>query len=179
MGIETELNGLAIPDTTSLTGINKIGQVPNTNQERPQKLTGPCFGCGHPGNLLRNCRKKTATNDCKKTDGSTITTPCETCGKISHEAKDCYSVGNWANCPTWWKTKRNNSTSSQTMTQRKKKKNLERKKRAGKKALGNDSPEMPVKESNNKKTNTGIDTIVFQTEIIRRTECKEQNNDPP
>ena len=61
----------------------------------------------------------------------------------------------------------------------KEEKNLERKKRAGKKALGNDSPEMPVKESNNKKTNTGIDTIVFQTEIIRRTECKEQNNDPP
>ena len=59
---EVELNGLANPDKTSLTGINNFGQVPNTNQEGPQNVTGACFGCGHSGYLPRNCRKTNRDN---------------------------------------------------------------------------------------------------------------------
>ena len=95
---EMELIGLATSDTISLTGIKNIGQAPNTNQERTRKITGPCFGCGHPGHLLCYCRKTNRDKRLQKTDNSTITTPCET--KMSHETKDCYSGDNCANRKT-------------------------------------------------------------------------------
>ena len=97
---EMELNGLRNPDTTSLTGINNIGEASSTNQERPQKVTDPCFGCNHLGHLLHNCRKTNRDKRLQKTAGSALTTPSE----MSQETKDCYSGANWANHPSWWKT---------------------------------------------------------------------------
>ena len=52
-----ELNGPVAPHTTSFTGIKNIEHAPNPSQERTQMVTGPYFGCGHPGHLLRSCRK--------------------------------------------------------------------------------------------------------------------------
>ena len=101
---EMELNGLANPDSTTLTGIHNVEPTNNHNQERPPKTASTCFGCGHQGHLLRNCRKTNRDKRNQKTTNTTVTNPCETCGKLSHETKDCYSGANWANRPTWWKT---------------------------------------------------------------------------
>ena len=97
---EMELNGLANPESTFFTGIHNEELAANTNQERVPKVTGPCFGCGHPGHLLRNCRKTNKDKRTQKPLSTNLTNPCETCGKLSHEAKDCYSGANWANRPT-------------------------------------------------------------------------------
>ena len=99
-----EINGLANPEFTPFTGKHNVEPAANTNQQRVPKVTRPCFGCCHPGHLLCNCRK---TNRDKRTQlphNTNITNPCETCGEISHETKDCYSGANGANRPTWWKT---------------------------------------------------------------------------
>ena len=101
---EMELNGLANPDSTTLTGIHNVEPTNNHNQEQPPKTASTCFGCGHQGHLLRNCRKTNRDKRNQKTTNTTVTNPCETCGKLSHETKDCYSGANWANRPTWWKT---------------------------------------------------------------------------
>ena len=101
---EMELNGLANPDSTTLTGIHNVEPTNNHNQERPPKTASTCFGCGHQSHLLRNCRKTNRDKRNQKTTNTTVTNPCETCGKLSHETKDCYSGANWANRPTWWKT---------------------------------------------------------------------------
>ena len=101
---EMELNGLANPDSTTLTGIHNVEPTNNHNQERPPKTASTCFGCGHQGHLLRNCRKTNRDKRNQKTTNTTVTNPCETCGKLSHETKDCYSGANWANRPKWWKT---------------------------------------------------------------------------
>ena len=101
---EMELNGLANPDSTTLTGIHNVEPTNNHNQERPPKTASTCFGCGHQGHLLRNCRKTNRDKRNQKTTNTTVTNPCETCGKLSHETKDCYSGANCANRPTWWKT---------------------------------------------------------------------------
>ena len=101
---EMELNGLANPDSTTLTGIHNVEPTNNHNQERPPKTASTCFGCGHQGHLLRNCRKTNRDKRNQKTTNTFVTNPCETCGKLSHETKDCYSGANWANRPTWWKT---------------------------------------------------------------------------
>ena len=101
---EMELNGLANPDSTTLTGIHNVEPTNNHNQERPPKTASTCFGCGHQGHLFRNCRKTNRDKRNQKTTNTTVTNPCETCGNISHETKDCYSGANWANRPTWWKT---------------------------------------------------------------------------
>ena len=98
---EMELNGLANPDSTTLTGIHNVEPTNNHNQERPPKTASTCFGCGHQGHLLRNCRKTNRDKRNQKTTNTTVTNPCETCGKLSHETKDCYSGANWANRPTW------------------------------------------------------------------------------
>ena len=60
--------------------------------------------CGSPGHLLRNCRKTNSDKRSQKNQNPTETTPCKTCGKRSHETKDCYSAANWANRPTLLKT---------------------------------------------------------------------------
>ena len=99
-----ELNGLANPESTTFTGIHNVEPTNNPNQERPPKTASTCFGCGHQGHLLRNCRTTNRDKRSQKTPNTNNTNPCETCGKLSHETKDCYSGANWANRPTWWKT---------------------------------------------------------------------------
>ena len=74
---EMKLNGLANPESTQFTGMHNMEPISNTNQERKPKVTGPCFGCGHQGRLLRNTNRDKCT-------------------------QDCYSGANWANRPTWW-----------------------------------------------------------------------------
>ena len=101
---EMELNGLANPESTTFTGIHNVEPSNNPNQERPPKTASTCFGCGHQGHLLRNCMKTNRDKRSQKTPNTKNTNPCETCGKLSHETKDCYSGANWANRPTWWKT---------------------------------------------------------------------------
>ena len=98
---EIELNGLATTVDTSITGIHKIEPSLQQQQNKPPKTTGTCFGCGNPGHLLRNCRKTNRDKRSQKNRNTTLSSPCETCGKMSHETKDCYSG---ANRPTWWKT---------------------------------------------------------------------------
>ena len=53
----------------------------------------------------------------------------------------------------------------------------ERKQRARKNALGNDTKAMPGEESNNNETKNENETIVFQTEITRRTEGEKNDNE--
>ena len=100
---EIEINGLATNDGPSITGVHNI--EPSLQQQNiPPKTTGTCFGCGNPGHLLRNCRKTNRNKRSQKNQNTTLSSPCETCGKMSHGTKDCYSGANWANHPTWWKT---------------------------------------------------------------------------
>ena len=101
---EMELNGLANPESTTFTGIQNVEPTNNPKQERNPKTANTCFGCGHPGHLLRNCRKTNRDKRNQKPLNTNIINPCETCGKLRHETKDCYSKANWANRPTWWKT---------------------------------------------------------------------------
>ena len=101
---EVELNGLAIPESATFTGIHNVESTNNSNQERNPKTANTCFGFGHPEHLLRNCRKTNRDRRNQKPLNTNITNPCETCGKLSHETKDCYSEANWANRPTCWKT---------------------------------------------------------------------------
>ena len=101
---EMELNGLANPESTTFTGIHNVEHANTSNQERHPKTASTCFGCGHQGHLLRNCRKTNRDKRNQKPPSNNITDPSETCGKLSHETKDCYSGANWANRPTWWKT---------------------------------------------------------------------------
>ena len=103
---EIELNGLATTNSTSITGIHNIepSLQQQQQQNKPPKTTGTCFGCGHPGHLLRNCRKTNRDKRSQRNNTTAQASPCETCGKMSHETKDCYSGANWENRPTWWKT---------------------------------------------------------------------------
>ena len=98
-----ELNGLANPESATFTGIHNVEPTNNSNQERNRKPASTCFRCGHPGHLLRNCRKTNRDKQIQKSFKTNITNACETCGKLSHETKECYSGANWANRPTWWK----------------------------------------------------------------------------
>ena len=100
---EMELNGLANPESASFTGLHNVEPTNNPNQERPSKTASTCFGCGHQGHLLRNCRKTNRDKQSQKTPNTNNTILCETCGKLSHETRDCYWGANWANRPTWWK----------------------------------------------------------------------------
>ena len=54
---EIELNGLATNDSLSITGVHNIEPSSQQQQNIPPITTGPSFGCGNPGHLLRNCRK--------------------------------------------------------------------------------------------------------------------------
>ena len=80
--------------------------------KRAPKTTDPWFGCGRPCNLLRNCRKTKRDKIIQKPLNTNITNPCETCGKMSRETKDCYSGANWANRSTWWKTPKSTGSNS-------------------------------------------------------------------
>ena len=103
---EIERNGLATTHSTSITGIHNIepSLKQQQQQNKPPKTTGTCFGCGNPGHLLRNCRKTNRDKRSQRNNTTAQASPCETCGKMSHETKDCYSGANWENRPTWWKT---------------------------------------------------------------------------
>ena len=102
---EMELNGLLAPNETNITGVHQI-EVQDTQQApNPPKPTGPCYGCGQPGHVVKNCRK--VARKARKRGNrvpNTIVDPCETCGKKSHSTQDCYSGANWANRRQWWKT---------------------------------------------------------------------------
>ena len=102
---EMELNGLLASNETNITGVHQI-EVQETQQApNPLKPTGPCYGCGQPGHVVKNCRRvaREARNRGNRVPNK-IADPCETCGKKSHSTQDCYSGANWANRPQWWKT---------------------------------------------------------------------------
>ena len=54
----------------------------------------------------------------------------------------------------------------------------ERKQRARKKIQENDTPQTPGEETNNNTTDAEETTVVFQTEITRRTQNSEENEKP-
>ena len=114
---EIELNGLATNDSLSITGVHNIEPSSQQQQNNPPRTTGPCFECGNPGHLLRNCRKTNRDKRSQKTNAPSQSTPCETCGKMSHETKDCFSGANWANRPSWWKTPKTTPPNNIPITQ--------------------------------------------------------------
>ena len=103
---EMELNGLAAPEMNSVTGIHNIETIVKQEaQSDPNKVIGLYYGCGKKGHLLKHCRKVQRDNRRRQQRAPTTNvTPCETCGKKSHETKDCVAGANWANRPTWWKS---------------------------------------------------------------------------
>ena len=74
---EMELNGLANPESATFTGIHNVKPTNNLNQERPPKTASTCFGCGHQGHLLRNCRKTNIDKRTQKTPTQTTPTPAK------------------------------------------------------------------------------------------------------
>ena len=75
---EMELNRLLAPNETNITGIHQIEvqetqQAPNT-----PKPTGPCYRCGQPGHIVKNCRKvaREARNRGNRVPNK-IVDPCE------------------------------------------------------------------------------------------------------
>ena len=101
---EIELHGLAATNSPPITLVHNLELSLQQQQEKPPKTTGTCIGCGNPGHLLRNCRKTNRDKRSQRNENTTQSTPCETCGKMSHETKDGFSGANLANRPTWWKT---------------------------------------------------------------------------
>ena len=102
---EMELNGLLAPNETNITGVHQIDAIDTQQATNPPKPSGPCYGCGHSGHVIKNCRKvaREARNRGNRVP-TKIVDPCETCGKKSHTTQECYSGANWANRPQWWKT---------------------------------------------------------------------------
>ena len=101
---DMELNGLATTGSPFIKGLHNLEpNLQQQQQEKPPKTTGTCFACGNPGYLLRPCRKTNRDKRSQRNQNPAQTTPCETCGKMSHETKGCYSGANWANRP-WWET---------------------------------------------------------------------------
>ena len=72
---EMELNGLANPEFTTFTGIHNVEPANTSNQERHPKTASTCFGCGHQGHLLRNCRKTNRAKRNQKPPAITSPTP--------------------------------------------------------------------------------------------------------
>ena len=99
---EMELNGLANPETSSITGINNI-ELQQT-EHQPERKKGTCDYCGNQGHFKHQCRKlkNDQRNNTRQGPRRAIST-CETCGKRGHEAKECFSGANWANRPSWWR----------------------------------------------------------------------------
>ena len=85
---EMELNRLANLESTPFTGIYNVKPASNTNQERVPNATRPCFGCGHPGHLLRrNCRKKIEIKEPKNPSTQTYLTPVKHVSKRAMKPK--------------------------------------------------------------------------------------------
>ena len=104
---EMKLNGLLAPDETNITGVHQIEVQETQHASNPHKPSGPCYGCGQSGHVVKKCRKvaREAHNRGNRVTNK-IVDPCETCGKKSHTTQDCYSGANWANRSQWWKTAR-------------------------------------------------------------------------
>ena len=110
---EMELNGLLAPNESNITGVHQIDVQDPQQAPNPPKPSGPCYGCGQSGHVVKNCRKvaREARNRGNRVPNK-IVNPCETCGKKSHTTEECYSGANWANRPQWWKTPKATSSNS-------------------------------------------------------------------
>ena len=99
---EMELNGLLAPNETNITGVHQIEVHETQPAPNPPKPSGPCYGCGQSGHVVKNCRKvaREARNRGNRVPNK-IVEPCATCSKKSHTIQDCYSGANWANRPQW------------------------------------------------------------------------------
>ena len=108
-----ELNGLLAPNESNITGVHQIDVQDPQQAPNPPKPSGPCYGCGQSGHVVKNCRKvaREARNRGNRVPNK-IVDPCETCGKKSHTTEECYSGANWANRPQWWKTPKATSSNS-------------------------------------------------------------------
>ena len=54
---EMELNGLLAPNETNITGVIQIDALEPQQATNPPKPSGPCYGCGQSGHVIKNCRK--------------------------------------------------------------------------------------------------------------------------
>ena len=54
---EMELNGLFAPIETNITGVHQIEVHETQPAPNPSKPSGPCYGCGQSGHIVKNCRK--------------------------------------------------------------------------------------------------------------------------
>ena len=79
------LNGLLAPNETNITGVHQIDALDPQQAPNPPKPSGPCYGCGQSGHVIKNCRKvaREARNRGNRVPNK-IADPCETCGKKSH-----------------------------------------------------------------------------------------------
>ena len=79
---EVELNGLSAPIENTITGIHQIDAQEQQQAPTPPKPAGPCYGCGHSGHVIKNCRKPAgeARNRGNRVPNK-IANLCETCGK--------------------------------------------------------------------------------------------------
>ena len=54
---EIELNGLLAPNETNITGVHQIDALDPQQALNPPKASGPWYGCGQSGHVIKNCRK--------------------------------------------------------------------------------------------------------------------------
>ena len=81
---EMELNGLANPETNSITGINNV-EFQQTEQQ-PERKKGTCDYCGNQGHFKHQCRKlkNDQRNNTRQGPRRAITT-CETYGEATKQ----------------------------------------------------------------------------------------------
>ena len=77
------------PIDNNITGIHQIDAHEQQPAPNPSKLAGPCFGCGHSGHVIKNCRKtaRAARNRGNRAPNK-IVDPCETCGKKTTQLRN-------------------------------------------------------------------------------------------
>ena len=101
---EMRLNGLGMPDGTTLVPLNTVDAV--VTDEKKQQQRGCCFHCGKKGNYkaqglrLRKERyySNTKTNTKDSNQNEAPKPKCDKCGKM-HKTENCWDGANAANDP--------------------------------------------------------------------------------
>ena len=101
---EMRLNGLGLPDETTLVPLNSVDAVV-TEDKKEQQQRGYCFHCEKYGHYKAQCRRlrkeryyatKASTAEPKQTEAPKP--KCDTCGKL-HKTDNCWGGANAANDP--------------------------------------------------------------------------------